>query len=79
LHRSITHPTHLNLPASGNRHRGHYHGGIDARSAKVRASTSTPAAICDGLENSSARCDTPPRQGIKIIATGEILAMNNES
>ncbi len=43
--------------------------------ASVRASTRAPSTIASGVAYSSGLCETPLRQGMKIIATGAIGAM----
>ena len=47
--------------------------------ASVKARIRVPSAIASGLEYSSGRCDTPARQGMKIIAIGATRAMKLES
>mmetsp|Transcript_30760 Transcript_30760/g.86960 ORF Transcript_30760/g.86960 Transcript_30760/m.86960 type:complete len:87 (+) Transcript_30760:242-502(+) len=50
-----------------------------ARRAMVSARASTPRPMSSGEEYSSGRWLTPPRQGMKIIAVGAMLAMKRES
>ena len=47
--------------------------------AKVSAKTATPFLISFDEENSSGRWLYPLKHGMKIIAVGQIRAMNSES
>jgi hypothetical protein len=56
-----------------------FHESRPDAAAKLSANTRTPVSICSGDENSSGRWLTPPRQGMKIMAVGQICAMKSES